>query len=664
MLVEFGHFGLILAFVFVLLQVGLSSVGLWQNNHSLMQLSKPLVWGQFIWLLIAFLVLTNAFLSNDFSVLYVANNSNTLLPTIYKISGVWGAHEGSLLLWGLILSVWTLAVSLFSKQLPPKMLVQILVMLGVISIGFLAFLLFTSNPFERNFPIPLEGRELNPLLQDFGLAIHPPMLYMGYVGLAVPFAFVLSALVRGRLDSTWIKWSRPWTLVAWMFLTIGIVLGSWWAYYELGWGGWWFWDPVENASFMPWLVATALVHSLSVSQKRAAFKHWTVLLAIGGFSLSLLGTFLVRSGVLTSVHSFASDPARGLFILIFLIIVIGTSFALYAYRAPLMKSENRFSPLSRESGLLMNNILLSVAMFAVLLGTLYPLLLDALSLGKISVGAPYFDLVFIPIMAPAVVLLAIAPFLRWKQDSLNRSLVQLRRVWLLIFVLIVLLAWFFGQNLATVIAASLFTWVVVHSLVLLFSRIRQKQQLNTAFLGMIIAHIGIAVFVLGATITTQHGVERDVKLDQQQQIDVGGYQFIFNGVSRLRGENYQASVGDITVFKAGEFLYRLRPEKRHYQTGQPMTEAAIKTRGFSDIYVALGEDLGSGAWSVRIYYKPLVRFIWLGGLLIALGALLAAIDRRYSRTLRFSTKPQNLTQPKPQLKLNPVQFATQTQKDR
>lgn len=629
MLIEFGHIALILAFVFAVAQSVAPAIGLWRSDNSLASLTRPLVWGQFVWLVVAFLVLIVAFLSNDFSVLYVANNSNTELPTIYKISAVWGAHEGSLLLWGLILAVWSVAVAVFSKQLPSNMLNQILVVLGVISIGFLAFLLFTSNPFERNFPIPPQGVELNPLLQDLGLAIHPPMLYMGYVGLAVPFAFVLSSLIRGQLDSTWLKWSRPWTLVAWAFLTIGITLGSWWAYYELGWGGWWFWDPVENASFMPWLVATALVHSLSVSEKRAGFRHWTALLAIGGFSLSLLGTFLVRSGVLTSVHSFASDPTRGLFILMFLVIVIGVSFALYAYRAPILHYQNQFGLLSRESGLLINNILLSVAMFTVLLGTLFPLLLDALGLGKISVGAPYFDTVFIPIMLPAVVLLAITPFLRWKQDSVIRSFRQLVPIWLLLLAFVIMLAWVFRHNIAIIVATSLFVWVVVHSLLLVINRIRQHQNLNIAFLGMIVAHIGIGVFVLGATFTTQHGIERDVKLEVGEQMALDKYRLTFNGVKDLVGENYRGNVGEVAIAKNNQLLYYLNPEKRQYQTGMPMTEAAINTKWFNDVYVALGEDLGGGAWSLRLYYKPLVRLIWLGGLLIAIGALLAALDRRY-----------------------------------
>ncbi|MGE4571011.1 MAG: heme lyase CcmF/NrfE family subunit, partial [Gammaproteobacteria bacterium] len=479
MLIEIGHFALVLSLVFAILLVVVPSIGIHQNKAVLAQLSKPLVWGQCFLVLIAFAVLMNAFLTDDFSVKYVAENSNTQLPTLFKFSAVWGAHEGSLLLWVLILSIWSVAVSVFSKRVPSEVVNQILVVLGFVSVGFLLFLLFTSNPFELMTITPIEGRELNPLLQDVGLAIHPPMLYMGYVGLVVPFAFVLSALIRGKLDSTWLRWTRPWALIAWAFLTVGITLGSWWAYYELGWGGWWFWDPVENASFMPWLVATALVHSLSVSEKRGAFRQWTVLLAIGGFSLSLLGTFLVRSGVLTSVHAFATDPTRGLFILIFLIVVIGGSLALYSWRSALIQRSNKFSLVSRETGLLINNIVLVSAMFCVLLGTLYPLILDALNLGKISVGAPYFDAVFVPIMIPGVIAMALVPFLRWKKDKFSRLLPIFRLVWLGIIAAVVLVAIFLSDNIFVLIAFALFVWITFHSLLLLIQRLRSKAKVTS-----------------------------------------------------------------------------------------------------------------------------------------------------------------------------------------
>jgi len=628
MLVEIGHFALVLALVFTLLQVILPAIGFAKQNKTLVQLTKPLLWGQFFWIAVSFAVLMNAFVVDDFTVKYVANNSNTELPLLFKVSAVWGAHEGSLLLWALILSAWSVAVSVFSKRLPSEVLNHILIVLGLISIGFLLFLLITSNPFERLSFMPVQGRELNPLLQDFGLAIHPPMLYMGYVGLAIPFAFVLSSLIRGQLDSTWLRWSRPWTLVAWAFLTFGITLGSWWAYYELGWGGWWFWDPVENASFMPWLVATALVHSLSVSEKRGAFKHWTVLLAISGFSLSLLGTFLVRSGILTSVHSFAADPARGLFILIFLVIVIGGSLSLYAWRATLMKNSNTFAPLSRESGLLINNILLVAAMLSVFLGTLYPLLLDSLGLGKISVGAPYFDAVFVPIMIPAVLVMAVGPFLRWKKDTIKRTGNLLKIIWASIFLLFIVTL-FLTDNIFVLLATFLFVWIVLHSLMLFIQRYRQKGTMSTAFIGMIMAHIGIAVFLLGATVTTQYGIEKDLKMELNETVDIKGYQFTFKGVNNFSERNYQGFKGHIEVHYEGGKIVDLKPEKRNYNTGMPMTEAAIDPSLYRDLYVALGEPLESSAWSLRIYYKPLIRWIWLGGILISLGALLAAFDRRY-----------------------------------
>ena len=633
MLVEVGHFALTLALAFAMLQVVIPSAGIFYSNSVISNLSKPLLWGQFFWIVVSFVILMNAFVVDDFSVKYVANNSNTQLPTIYKIAGVWGAHEGSLLLWALILSAWSVAVSFFSKRLPSEVLNHILIVLGVISVGFLLFLLFTSNPFERLSVIPIEGRELNPLLQDFGLAIHPPMLYMGYVGMAVPFAFVLSSLIRGHLDSTWLRWSRPWTLVAWSFLTIGITLGSWWAYYELGWGGWWFWDPVENASFMPWLVGVALIHSLSVSEKRGAFKHWTVLLAISGFSLSLLGTFLVRSGILTSVHSFASDPARGLFILIFLIIVVGGSLILYAFRANQMTSNSSFSILSRESTLLVNNILLVAAMLSVFLGTLYPLLLDALNLGKISVGAPYFDAVFVPIMVPAVIVMAIAPILRWKKDNKSRLANELTTV-CIGAILLLLVSLLLSNNIYILLAYFLFIWTALHSIRLFIQRLSKKGSMSLSFIGMLLAHLGVGVFILGATITSQLGVERDIKMDLNESVNIEGYRFVFRGVEGFSKENYQGNRGIVEVYFEDEKIIILKPEKRQYISGMPMTEAAIDPSLYRDIYVALGESLEGNSWSLRIYYKPLVRCIWLGGILIALGALLAAFDRRYIIRIR------------------------------
>ena len=632
MLIEFGHFALITALVFSLLQVILPTFGIINNNSRFSQLAKPLLWGHFFWISVAFLVLVYAFLVNDFSVKYVANNSNTQLPIIFKIAAVYGAHEGSLLLWALILAVWSFMICLFSKRLPSEIVNHILIVLAIISIGFLLFLLFTSNPFERLQIAPLEGKELNPILQDIGLALHPPMLYIGYVGMAIPFAFVISSLIRGQIDSTWLRWTRPWALMAWAFLTLGIVLGSWWAYNELGWGGWWFWDPVENASFMPWLVATAFVHSLSVSEKRDIFKHWTVLLAITGFSLSLLGTFLVRSGILTSVHSFAVDPVRGKFILIFLAIVIGSSLALYAWRFNLMRSDNKFALFSRETGLVLNNIVLVTAMFSVFLGTLYPILLDVLNLGKISVGTPYFNKVFVIIMLPAVLAMAIAPFLRWKKDNVKRVASFLKIVWFFIFLALIII-FLLIDNIFVLLALSLFIWIILHSIVLLSIRIYKKNVINFAFIGMLIAHIGIAFFILGATVATQYGVEKNIKMQFDETTYINGYKFIFKGVDDFFAENYKGYKGNIEVYFDDRKIADLRPEKRQYASGIPTTEAAIDAAFMRDIYVSLGEDLKDNSWSLRLYYKPLVRWIWLGGLLIALGILLAACDRRY----RFRT---------------------------
>ncbi|SFV69712.1 Cytochrome c heme lyase subunit CcmF [hydrothermal vent metagenome] len=631
MLIEIGHIALILTLVFISLQIILPSIGLYRHQNNLILLAKPLLWASFFWVWVAFAILMNGFLTDDFSILYVASNSNTQLPLLYKITALWGAHEGSVLFWLNILISWSLAVSIFSKRIPTRVITQIIIVLGLISLGFVLFILFTSNPFERLSPIPLEGRELNPLLQDFGLAIHPPMLYMGYVGMAVPFAFVLSALIQGKLDSTWLKWSRPWTLIAWAFLTIGIVLGSWWAYYELGWGGWWFWDPVENASFMPWLVATALVHSLIVSQKRGAFKHWTVLLAILGFSLSLLGTFLVRSGVLTSVHSFATDPGRGVFILIFLVIAIGGSFSLYAWRANKLTKNNSFGTFSRESGLLLNNIFLVIAMATVLLGTLYPLLLDALGLGKISVGAPYFQTVFVPIMIPAIFMMVVVPFMRWKTDNLNRLTKQLNYVWLSILLIGIGFSFVFYQEISVVLALFLFSWIMIHSIYLLTQRIKQQQKIDLSFIGMIVAHIGIAIFLLGATVTTKYGIEKDVSIAINKSFKLNNYQLILKKIENTQGENWHGTQAVLDLYENNQKIDILIPQKRQYSSGMPMTEAAINAGLTRDIYVALGEDLKNGSWSFRIYHKPLIRLIWLGGLLIALGALFAAFNNFYRK---------------------------------
>jgi len=644
MIPELGHFALILALCMSLVLAIVPMIGSLNNTPGWVDLARPAAHGQFIFLVIAFGCLVNAFLSNDFSVLYVARNGNSQLPDIYKISAVWGAHEGSLLLWALILGAWTVAVSLFSRNLPAEMLARVLSVMGMVSIGFLSFLIFTSNPFERIFPVPLEGGDLNPLLQDFGLAIHPPMLYMGYVGMSVAFSFAIASLIGGKLDAAWARWSRPWTLIAWVFLTIGITLGSWWAYYELGWGGWWFWDPVENASFMPWVVATALIHSLAVSEKRGAFKRWTVLLALLAFSLSLLGTFLVRSGVLTSVHSFAADPARGLFILVFLAIVIGSSLTLYAWRAPEVSSGGKFSFFCRETLLLVNNLLLVVVAAFILLGTLAPLVFDAMGWGKISVGFPWFSKMFTIFTPFLVIVMGIGPLARWKRQD-PAELAKKLRLALIVSIsggLLVALPLFYEGSAWSGFAVMLSLWLVST----LFISLRQRYQYrggisgmlrdlgsrgSGSYYGMVIAHFGVAFFIIGITLVTQMDVEQDVRMSPGQTIELGKYNFRFEGTRTIQGPNYRAERGTVRVFDhANKEVAVLSPEKRTYLVqSKPMTEAGIDPGFLRDVYVSLGEPLGGGDWSLRLYYKPFIRWVWLGGILIGLGCLLAATDKRY-----------------------------------
>ncbi len=640
MIPEIGHFALSLALIVAIVQSVLPTIGIKMGYANWISVARPASFAQFGLLIVAFASLTYAFVTNDFSVKLAASHSNSHLPLLYKVSGVWGSHEGSLLLWALLLALWTVAVALFSRSMPKQIQAQVLAVMGMISIGFLMFMLFTSNPFERLYPIPLEGRDLNPLLQDPGLAIHPQMLYMGYVGFSVAFAFAVAAMIGGRLDSSWARWSRPWINVAWLFLTSGIALGSWWAYYELGWGGWWFWDPVENASFMPWLVGTALMHSLAATEKRGVFKAWTVLLAVFAFSLSLLGTFLVRSGVLTSVHSFAADPGRGIFILSFLIIVIGGSLALYAWRAPQIRSHVRFELFSRETGLLLNNILLVVAACSVLLGTLYPLILDALGLGKISVGPPYFDNVFIPLTIPIALFVGIGAFTRWKRDSFARIAPKLA-IPLALSLLVGFLSPLFQTHysIGAALGTAVGSWTIFTALALVYDRLKSKtgfKSLNSpplGFYGMILGHVGLGMFVIGVTLTSAYSVEKDLRMATGDSFEVAGYSFTFNGVEHAEGPNFTAEQGDITVTgKNGEHIASLSPQKRNYRSGMPMTEASIDAGFFRDLYVALGEPLGTdGAWAVRIYHKPLIRWIWLGALIMSLGGLLAAMDPRYRK---------------------------------
>ena len=642
---ELGQLALIIALGVALVQGVLPLIGAQRGLPAWIALARPAAWAGGLLLSVAFLCLAISFALNDFSVLYVAQHSNTLLPMQYRLAATWGGHEGSLLLWALMLAWWTLAVAVCSRQLPDAMVARVLGVLGLVLAGFLLFILLTSNPFIRLLPAADEGRDLNPLLQDPGLVFHPPMLYMGYVGFSVAYAFAVAALLSGRLDAAWARWSRPWTTVAWVFLTLGIALGSWWAYYELGWGGWWFWDPVENASFMPWLIGTALVHSLAVTEKRGSFKNWTVLLALSAFSLSLLGTFLVRSGVLTSVHAFATDPRRGIFILIFLVAVIGTSLALFAWRAPKVGLGGRFAAVSRESLLLTNNVLLVVACASVLLGTLYPLLIDALGGGKLSVGPPYFDAVFVPLMLPALFLIGVAPFARWKAASLA-ELARLLRWAFVVAALVGALAPLLGGAWKPMVALSLLlaVWIVLTAGLNVVQRVQATRAGGSfgaalgrqprSFFGMHLAHVGIAVFVVGVALVNGYQTEKDVKMAPGDTVSVGGYSFRFNGVNAQRGPNYQALVGDVDLLRDGRVLRQLKPEKRNYfASSMPMTEAAIDSGLLRDVYVSLGEPIDrarpDGEWAVRVYHKPFVGWIWGGCLIMALGGLLAASDRRY-----------------------------------
>jgi cytochrome c-type biogenesis protein CcmF len=635
MIPEFGHYALILALCVAMIQGVLPLLGAYQGRREWLMLARPAAQTVFLLLAIAFVTLAWSFYINDFSVLYVAEHSNSQLPTIYRFGAVWGGHEGSLLLWIFLLATWTFLVAQLSKALDEFMVARVIGVLGLVITGLLLFVLTTSSPFERLIPAAPDGRSLNPLLQDPGLVFHPPMLYMGYVGFSVAFAFAIASLLSGRLDAAWARWSRPWTTAAWIFLTLGIALGSWWAYYELGWGGWWFWDPVENASFIPWLVGTALLHSLAVTEKRGGFKSWTVLLAISAFSLSLLGTFLVRSGVLTSVHAFATDPKRGVFILIFLVLVVGSSLVLYAWRAPKSSIGGKFSLTSRETFILLGNVFLVVSAASVLLGTLYPLLIDALHLGKISVGPPYFNSVFVPIMIPLLVLMGVGPWTSWKNSSL---ISVIKRLWLAAVVAVLA---------AVVIPAIMgeFTWLsslgfllafwVIASGVLQVIRQAKAGKPTRSFIGMQVAHLGIAVFVIGVTMVGAYQEEKDVRMLAGETVSVGGYQIQLQAVNAVPGPNYKAMQGTFLLTRNGKLEATMYPEKRSYfSSTMPMTEAAIDVGLTRDIYVSLGEELEDKAWAVRVYYKPFVDWIWGGCLLMALGGFLAMSDKRYRMKLR------------------------------
>jgi len=638
MIPELGMLCLIMALGVALIQAIVPLLGTIFHNPLWIRMARPAAYTQFVFLAGAFFILMYSFVVSDFSVLYVYENSNTHMPLIYRMAAVWGAHEGSLLLWAMVLSVWTVAVALFSRNMPDDFTARVISVMGMISIGFLLFMLFTSNPFLRLFPTPAQGRELNPLLQDPGLAMHPPTLYMGYVGFSVAFAMAIAALMSGRLDSAWARWARPWTNVSWAFLTVGIVAGSWWAYYVLGWGGWWFWDPVENASFMPWLVGTALVHSLAVTEKRNAFKAWTVLLAMITFSLSLLGTFLVRSGVLTSVHAFATDPARGVFILIFLAIVVGGSLLLYAWRGPAIRSSGQFDMLSRESGMLVNNVILVVTSASILLGTLYPLVLQAFGI-KISVGPPYFNSVFIPLTIPLAILLGVGTLVRWRQDSFARLHSYLIRAVVISVIGGAVFVWVVLPSIkpAAILGVALFIWVISGALTDFRSRFKNRKLtwhnlaiVPRSFYGMLAAHIGVAAFILGITLTPLYSVEKDVRLVPGDSHTLAGYTFTMKSVHPVQGPNYRAEQANFVVTRNGKLVAEMETQKRDFGNGSPTTDAAILGGVTRDLFIALGDKLDNqGAWSVRLYYKPFLRWIWTGGFLMAFGGLLAVTDRRY-----------------------------------
>mgnify|MGYP000409710155 CR=1 FL=1 len=640
MIPELGHFSLVLSLFVAVAQGGFSLAGAARGNAAWIAFARPAARVQFLLTVISFACLVWAFVAKDFSVAYVAHNSNAQLPLVYRIAAVWGGHEGSLLLWMLMQTGWACAVSVFSRQLPDAMVARVLGVLGLVAAGFLLFVLLTSNPFERLLPAALNGRDLNPLLQDPGLIFHPPLLYMGYVGYSVVFAFAIAALLAGQLDAAWARWSRPWCTAAWVFLTLGIALGSWWAYYELGWGGWWFWDPVENSSFIPWLVGTALIHSLAVTEKRGSLKNWTVLLAISTFSLSLLGAFLVRSGVLTSVHAFATDPRRGVFILVLLALTVGGSLLLFALRAPKIGLGGRFDSVSRESLLLVNNVFLAAAAGSVLLGTLYPLFVDALGLGKLSVGPPYFNAVFVPLMVPALLLIAVGPLANWKTARLATIFRRLRSPAILALLASIGIPFALGAwSPLVALGVGIAVWIGAAVVANMAERMRLTRSglfaQPRSWLGMHVAHFGIAVFVAGVTLVTGFEAEKDVRMALGDTVSAGGYDFKLLGIRQVKGPNFSATVGDVQLSQGNKQLRILNPEKRQYMSSaMPMTEAAIDANVLRHLYVSLGEPLADGAWSVRVYYKPFVNWIWGGCVLMALGGILAVSDRRYRLKVR------------------------------
>lgn len=656
MIPELGHFSLIIGLAFAFLLASVPLIGVASKDPYLVRYARPLSYGMFIFILLAVITLAYSFATDDFSVAYVAGHSNSQLPIFFKIAAVWGGHEGSLLFWVFSLSAWTAAVAFFSKGLEEVFTARVLAILAMITIGFSLFMLLTSNPFERLFPVPMEGRDLNPMLQDVGLIFHPPMLYLGYVGFSVSFAFAIAALMSGRLDSAWARWSRPWTLAAWVFLTGGISLGSWWAYYELGWGGWWFWDPVENASFMPWLVGTALLHSVIVTEKRGAFRNWTVLLSIFAFSLSLLGTFIVRSGVLTSVHSFASDPSRGMFILLLLGLTIGGSLALFAFRASDMKSPARFELKSKETMLLICNVLLTVAAGTVLLGTLYPLLIDALNMGKISVGPPYFNAVFVPIVIVLFGFMGIGPIIRWKRSKAGVLKKQILLPAVVATIVGLAVPFIAGNEFNAWVAFGIGTavWVALMTLRAGINIVKLNGQfdfsrMGRSQLGMILAHLGIAVSIVGATMVSNYSIEKSVRMGPGISQDLAGYTFTYLATKNVMGPNYTAKQGQVEVSKNGEFITLLKPDRRQYNVRtMDMTEAGIDWGLFRDLYVTMGDPINATEYAVRLNYKPFVRWIWFGSIFMMVGGIFAASDKRYRirNTAKDSLDPNDKTETK------------------
>ena len=643
MIAELGHLSLILSLCFAALLSFVPLYGAGTHNTQLMRAADGLSFGLFAGCLFSLIFLMAGFASDDFSIKVVAQHSNLSLPMVYKITALWGGHEGSLLLWMFILSCWLFAVALFSKAVPLDIRARVLSVMAMVYIGFALFALLTSNPFERNLPnIPADGKDLNPLLQDPGMIIHPPMLYFGYVGFSVAFAFAIAALLSGEVNALWVRWVRPWTTAAWGFLTAGIALGSWWAYYELGWGGWWFWDPVENASFMPWLVGTALMHSLAVSEKRDLFRSWTLLLAIFAFSLSLLGTFLVRSGVLTSVHAFAADPSRGIFILAFLAIVVGGSLLLFAFKAPTVSRAGQFGFFSREMFLLFNNILLVVATLTVLVGTLFPLIADYLELGKYSVGPPYFNKLFVPIMLALMLCLGFGSLLHWKKtkpETMKTSLLKLLPYTLVLTAFLAVL-YLTEWSVSAVVAFAFAAWVLASCIIDVLVKLRNAEsiqqgfkRLSLSFYGMLFGHVGLAVTAIGIAVVSSFGIEKDVKMNMGDSLAVNEYRFDFQGARKVMGPNYSADQGQVVVYQGDEKIALLKPEKRYYhsQMSNVMTDADIDASLSRDLFVALGEPLENGAWAVRIQYKPLIRWIWLGAIFMVVGSILAIADKRYRK---------------------------------